>query len=148
MTKNLRWKLLAIIGVVALCVWAVYPPSQKVRLGLDLKGGVHLVLRVQTDDALRYETETRMSQLREDLVKGGAPNVTASALSPDAFQIANVPPEQDALLRQAATSVETLYDRESGTAGTYTFRLKPNVASHLRQETVDQALRDDRTPRQ
>ena len=141
MTKNLRWKLLAIIGVVALCVWAVYPPSQKIRLGLDLKGGVHLVLRVQTDDALRYETETRMSQLREDLVKGGAPNVTASALSPDAFQIANVPPEQDALLRQAATSVETLYDRESGTAGTYTFRLKPNAASHLRQETVDQELR-------
>jgi preprotein translocase subunit SecD len=116
MTKNLRWKLLAIIGVVALCVWAVYPPSQKVRLGLDLKGGVHLVLRVQTDDALRYETETRMSQLREDLVKGGAPNVTANALAPDAFQIANVPPEQDALLRQAATSVETMYNRESGTA--------------------------------
>jgi preprotein translocase subunit SecD len=141
MTKNLRWKLLAIIGVVALCVWAVYPPSQKVRLGLDLKGGVHLVLRVQTDDALRYETETRMSQLREDLVKGGAPNVTANALAPDAFQIANVPPEQDALLRQAATSVETMYNRESGTAGTYIFRLKPNIANQLRQETVDQELR-------
>ena len=141
MTKNLRWKLLAIIGVVALCVWAVYPPSQKIRLGLDLKGGVHLVLRVQTDDALRYETETRMSQLREDLVKGGAPNVTANALAPDAFQIANVPPEQDALLRQAATSVETMYNRESGTAGTYIFRLKPNIANQLRQETVDQELR-------
>ena len=62
MTKNLRWKFLAIVGVVALCAWAVYPPSQKIRLGLDLKGGVHLVLRVQTDDALRLETETRMQR--------------------------------------------------------------------------------------
>ena len=28
------------------------PAGQKIRLGLDLKGGVHLVLRVNTDDAL------------------------------------------------------------------------------------------------
>ena len=30
--------------------------TRKLKLGLDLKGGVHLVLRVQTDDALRIET--------------------------------------------------------------------------------------------
>ena len=53
MAKNLRWKVLIIVGVVALSVWSFYPPDQKVRLGLDLKGGVHLVLRVQTDDALQ-----------------------------------------------------------------------------------------------
>ena len=41
MSKNLRWKLLVILGVVALSVFAFYPPDQKVRLGLDLKGGVH-----------------------------------------------------------------------------------------------------------
>ena len=67
MAKNLRWKLLIIVGVVALAVLAFYPPSQKVRLGLDLKGGVHLVLRVQTDDALRLETETTAERLREQL---------------------------------------------------------------------------------
>jgi preprotein translocase subunit SecD len=41
MSKNLRWKLLVILGVIALAVFAFYPPDQKVRLGLDLKGGVH-----------------------------------------------------------------------------------------------------------
>ena len=56
MGKNLRWKLLTILAVVALSVFAFYPPDQKVRLGLDLKGGVHMVLRVQTDDALRLLT--------------------------------------------------------------------------------------------
>jgi preprotein translocase subunit SecD len=141
MNKNLRWKLLAIVGVIALCVWAIYPPSKTVRLGLDLKGGVHLVLRVQTDDALRYETETKMNSLREELVKSGAPNVTATALSVDAFQIANVPPDQEPMLRQAATSVEAQYNRESGTGGTYVFRMKPNVVNQTRQETLDQELR-------
>ena len=51
MNKNLRWKALAIFAVIALAAWMIYPIDKKVRLGLDLKGGVHLVLRVQTDDA-------------------------------------------------------------------------------------------------
>ena len=41
--------------------------AHQLKLGLDLKGGVHLVLRVQTDDALRVETETEMERLREEL---------------------------------------------------------------------------------
>jgi preprotein translocase subunit SecD len=141
MNKSLRWKILAIVGVVALCVWTVYPPSQKVRLGLDLKGGVHLVLRVQTDDALRLETETAMERLREELVKGGVANATATALAVDAFQVSGVPPNQDALVRQVATEIEATYNRESGAGGSYTFRMKPNVENQLRQETVEQALR-------
>ncbi len=140
MNKNLRWKILAILGVVALCIWTIYPPSTKVRLGLDLKGGVHLVLRVQTDDALRLETETSMTRIREALVKAGATAVTATAPSPTEFQVAGVPPEQDAVLRQAATEVEATYNRESGVNGTYAFRMKPNIANQLRQETVDQAI--------
>ena len=83
MNKSLRWRVLAIVAVVALGAWAIYPPAQKIRLGLDLKGGVHLVLRVQTDDALRLETETAMNRLREELVKAGAAGVTATALEPD-----------------------------------------------------------------
>ncbi len=141
MNKSIRWRFLAILAVVAICAWAVYPPSQKVRLGLDLKGGVHLVLRVQTDDALRLETETAMNQLREELVKNGASGVTATALSPSEFQIAGVPPEHDATLRQAATVAETTFNRESGAGGSYVFRMKPNIVNQVRQETVQQAIR-------
>ncbi|HEY6508185.1 MAG TPA: hypothetical protein VIY56_09230, partial [Vicinamibacterales bacterium] len=62
MNKNLRWRVITILVVVALGVWAFYPPGQKINLGLDLKGGVHLVLRVQTDDALKLETETTVER--------------------------------------------------------------------------------------
>jgi preprotein translocase subunit SecD len=141
MNKSLRWRILAIVGVIAVCAWAIYPPSQTVRLGLDLKGGVHLILRVQTDDALRLETETAMERLREELVKGGAASVTATAQSVNEFQIAGVTPDHDAQLRQSATEVEQTYDRDSGVNGTYTFKMKPNIANQLRTETVDQAIR-------
>ena len=70
MNKNLRWRLIVIVAVIALAVWAFYPPQQKVNLGLDLKGGVHLVMRVQTDAALRIETETTVERLRERAERG------------------------------------------------------------------------------
>ena len=136
MNKNLRWKLIAIIAVIVICAWAIYPPSKTVRLGLDLKGGVHLVLQVQTDDALRLETETEMARLREDV-----PGTTAEELSPTEFRINGVTAEKDAQLRAAATAVEATYNRESGVNGSYTFRMKPNIANQMRNETVDQAIR-------
>jgi preprotein translocase subunit SecD len=140
MNKNLRWKVLSILAVVVICAWAIYPPQQKVRLGLDLKGGVHLVLRVHTDDALRLETETAMERIRQDLVQAGATGVTATAVSPNEFQITGVPQAQEQLLRQLAAEIEATYDRLSGTAGTYTFRMKPNMVVRLRDEAVAQAI--------
>ena len=56
--KDIRWRLILIAAVIGLSIWSFYPPQTKIKLGLDLKGGVHLVLRVHTDDALRVETET------------------------------------------------------------------------------------------
>ena len=141
MNKNLRWKLIAILAVIVICAWAIYPPSQERPAGLDLKGGVHLVLQVQTDDALRLETETEMVRLRDDLVKGGVSGATAESVSPTEFRINGVPADKDAQVRAAATAVEATYNRESGVNGSYTFRMKPNIANQMRNETVDQAIR-------
>ncbi|MBN2097456.1 MAG: protein translocase subunit SecD [Candidatus Omnitrophica bacterium] len=49
MIKNLKWKALLVIMVVAWAVWMAYPPQEKVKLGLDLKGGMHLVLKVDLE---------------------------------------------------------------------------------------------------
>jgi len=139
MSKNLRWKVIVILGVVALSIFAFYPPDQKVRLGLDLKGGVHLVMRVQTDDALRLETQTTADRLAEQLKTA---NIAVGAITvPDAlsFGVAGVSAEQDAAFRAALTEVEVNYDRASG-AGGYTFTLKPNIVVQLREDTVNQAL--------
>jgi preprotein translocase subunit SecD len=139
MAKNLRWKLLTILAVVALSIFAFYPPQQKVKLGLDLKGGVQLVLRVQTDDALRLEVQTAADRLAEQLKNANVP-VSATVAGPTAFSV-TVPPEHDQAFRAspAVAEVELNYERSSG-AGNYTFTLRPNIAVQLREDTVDQAL--------
>jgi len=44
MRRFSRWVLLLVVVLIALSIWAVYPPGKKINLGLDLKGGMHLVL--------------------------------------------------------------------------------------------------------
>ena len=139
MAKNIRWKLLIILGVIALSVYAFYPPDQKIRLGLDLKGGVHLVLRVQVDDAVRLETQTAADRLREQLRTAGIPEATVTVASPTEFRVENVAADKDQAFRQLLTDIDILYNRSSG-AGAYVFTMRPNIAVQLRDEAVTQAL--------
>ena len=77
MNSNLRWKAIFVAAVIALCIYGLvglpdFPTSlttvkqnlsQRIRLGLDLQGGTHLVLQVQVNEAVRQETNQRVSQL-------------------------------------------------------------------------------------
>ena len=135
--KNVRNRLLVIAAVVALSVWGFYPPGEKISLGLDLQGGVHLVLRVQTDDALRVETDTTVERLRDTLTRAGVQYAKLESTSPTEFVVEGV--SDDAAFRTAASDIEINYERVAG-AGGYTFRMRPNVANQMRQDTVQQAL--------
>src|SRR5262245_23919523 len=151
---NLRWKLITIIAVtVIFAAVGVYPivaarygitqpkwlTDKMIKLGLDLKGGVHLVLRVQTDDALRIESEGEMERLRQTLQTAGV-NVTGlSLVDPTAFKVEGIKPDQDGAFRNAANEVSTNFERDSGVNGTYTFTMKPNIQLSLREEAVVQA---------
>lgn len=141
MQRNLQWKLLGIVAVTALAVWGVYPPADQIRLGLDLKGGAHLVLRVETDDALLVETETAAEQLGEQMSLQGMDAATAIPADATTIRVEGVPGERDAAFRQLSDErLAASYDREPGARGSYTFRMRGPVASSLREEAVRQAL--------
>jgi preprotein translocase subunit SecD len=137
MMKNLQWRIVVILAVIGLSVWAFVPPQDKVKLGLDLKGGVHLVLRVKTDDALKLETDTTVERLRDTLTRAGVAFTKIEGASPTEFRVEGI--QDDAAFRGQAADVETIYDRSSE-AGGYSYRMKPNVVNQLREETVAQAL--------
>ncbi|MFQ5834664.1 MAG: protein translocase subunit SecD [bacterium] len=48
MYRYSNWLMLLILGLIALAIWAIYPPGEKIHLGLDLVGGMHLVLKADT----------------------------------------------------------------------------------------------------
>lgn len=137
MKQNLRWRLIIIVAVIALSVWAFYPPGEKVNLGLDLKGGVHMVMRVQTDAALRLETETTVERLREALASANVAHTKLEVSGPTAFVVEGI--QNDQAFRQTSIEVDTVFARSAG-AGSYTYSIRPNIANQLREETVTQAL--------
>lgn len=49
MRKNIRNRILIILGVVLAAIYFTFPVQDHINLGLDLKGGMHLVLRVETE---------------------------------------------------------------------------------------------------
>jgi preprotein translocase subunit SecD len=156
MYKNLRWKLITVIVTFVLFfAVGVYPilaqryslpapawlKAQQLRLGLDLKGGVHLVLRVQTGDALKVFTTTTSEQVREAMRTAGVTYSSIGLESETAFRVEGVPADRDAEFRRIADEQAAQnYDRSSSTGGTYRFTLKPNIEADMREQTVVQAL--------
>lgn len=49
MSKGLRNRVLLIIVILLGCLYFTFPVEKRINLGLDLKGGMHLVLQVETD---------------------------------------------------------------------------------------------------
>ena len=141
MNRNVQWKLLAVVAVTAASASAIYPPADRIRLGLDLEGGVHMVLRVQTDDALRVESETAAEQLGEQLELQGITVASVAAVEPTVIRVEGAPGDRDAEFRRIADDqLSASYNREAGAGGAYTFTMRAPVESTLRDESVRQAL--------
>ena len=50
MTRNLKNRTFIILGIVVASLYFAFPVEKRINLGLDLKGGMHLVLRVDTSN--------------------------------------------------------------------------------------------------
>ncbi len=74
--NNLSWRVLAVFGVMIAAIIYVLPtiepsfwPHKKINLGLDLQGGMHLVLEVDTDKAVEGTIERIIQEIRSSLKK-------------------------------------------------------------------------------
>jgi preprotein translocase subunit SecD len=153
--KHMRWKVITVIGVFVLFfAFGVYPilasnyklpapqwlKDRQLKLGLDLKGGVHLVLRVHTDEALQIATTTTVEQVREALRTASVAVGSLTVTSPTTFRAEGVPQDRDAEFRRVVEElVAANYDRTPGAGGVYTFTMKPNIERDMREQTVVQA---------
>ncbi|MFA6321150.1 MAG: protein translocase subunit SecD [Candidatus Omnitrophota bacterium] len=80
MNRAQQWKLVGIIAIAVACLWLIWPPftikdkdgaviqKGKINLGLDLQGGMHVVLKVDTSklpvDARKDAVERAMEIIR------------------------------------------------------------------------------------
>jgi len=67
MHKELRWKIPLILFVVVGFFWMAWPLEEKINLGLDLQGGMHLVLEVEAEKAVEFSMEQRAEDIKHAL---------------------------------------------------------------------------------
>ena len=79
MPRNILYKLGLIVAVAAFSLFLSYPPEEQINLGLDLRGGIHLVLDVVVDEAVAGEVRTEMGRLIE-LLESESITVASSTL--------------------------------------------------------------------
>jgi preprotein translocase subunit SecD len=71
MRKNLPLRIGIVVVVLAASVFFLYPPRKTINLGLDLQGGIHLVLGVDVDKALEASVSREGDTIRSELEKKG-----------------------------------------------------------------------------
>ncbi len=71
MPRHLWLRIAVVVAVIVAAAWYLYPPRKTINLGLDLQGGIHLVLGVEVDKALAGAVERTAADLRAALDKKG-----------------------------------------------------------------------------
>src|SRR3989304_4374247 len=69
MRKEFYWKIVLILVVVVVSVWFAHPIKEKINLGLDLQGGMHLVLDVEAEKAVESTLDRYVMNLRDSFKK-------------------------------------------------------------------------------
>jgi preprotein translocase subunit SecD len=139
MQRKLMWRWLLIGVVTAAAIFFMWPADKKIHLGLDLRGGIHLVLQVNTQDAVRAEVDDAMERVRGDLTeKGFAPALLQRLSAGDGFELrpaANTPAKTlDKVIDDRL--LEFKVDRGVGITAT----LRPEVTRAIKDLAVRQGL--------
>ncbi|WP_109486634.1 protein translocase subunit SecD [Occallatibacter savannae] len=161
MKKNLKQKVVIIFGVLIVFLYGAFfgfdapnlggsdPLLKKltrhIHLGLDLQGGVHLILQVQVKEAVNTETDNTLARIEQDLK---AAKVSFSQVlkpdptKPELIRIEGVNPTQSGAAREVLDSkYSNEYDVAGGGAdGAFTVTMKPNIEKALDDRTVQNTI--------
>jgi preprotein translocase subunit SecD len=142
MRRQLGVRIALVVIVIAVSVWYLYPPAKTINLGLDLQGGIHLVLGVDVDKALEAQVERAGDTAKAELEKRGigVTRVERRGTSELVLQLGS-PQSWDAAVK---TTDEILgaFDRKDAdqAAGRLGLALKPSEAANIRELAVRQGL--------
>ncbi|MCG8460899.1 MAG: protein translocase subunit SecD [Holophagales bacterium] len=140
MDTNLTYRGLLIFAVVASASFSAYPADEKINLGLDLQGGMHLVVQVNTDDAIGAETENTMDALQRELEELDITGTQMEQLGTRSFQVSGVPADKVSEIRDDVLDVYLPgWEMTTEGGGRLRFELTAQEAGSIRQLSVNQA---------
>jgi preprotein translocase subunit SecD len=157
MNKNLTWKLALSVGTLLFFLFGIFripqewsgrgllaAMQQHINLGLDLKGGTHLILQVQVNDAVNVDSDNAVENLKQGMrtrkINYTEVSKPDAANNPDKIVVKGVAPEQRSDLQALVSDRLPEYDVASGANNTWTVAMKPSALTELKDRAVQQAI--------
>lgn len=157
MNKNLLSKLALILGILVVFLFGIFGIPQSfsgqglltaltnhIHLGLDLRGGTHLILQVQVNDAVNIDSDNAVEVLKEQLNKR---KIAFSDISkpdpqnnPGRVVLKGVPPDARKDLLEITSERLPEYNLTSGAENTFALTMKPEMLNDVKNKAVTQAI--------
>src|SRR5579864_1605856 len=159
MQKNLRTKTIVIVATILACIYGIVdlPTSagqlkanlaKNIRLGLDLRGGSHLVLQVQVQDAVKAEAVQTIERLKDELKKANIDfasmdnNEPNSVETVDTIQITikGIPVNKSTAFRTVITDHFPTWVMTAMNSTDYRLNIRPTELLALKRDTVERSI--------
>src|SRR6266478_797122 len=155
MNSNLKWKIIFIAAVIVICIFGLVgtpdtPKSlsamksnfaNRIKLGLDLQGGTHLILQVQVQEAVSQETDQTLDRITTLLRDKAVRYEEIRKLSDTQILVHNIAPEQAGTARNLISDQFPDWNLSPapGEPSGYLVTMSQTRIANIQQQTMDQA---------
>ena len=157
MNKNLTWKLVVIVGILLVFLAGIFgipkdwsgkgilaSITDRIHLGLDLRGGTHLILQVQVNDAVNVDSDNAIARLKEDMRtrKINYADITKPdpINHPEMIVVKGITPDQTSDFKSIVSDRLPEYNATSGAENSWTVQMKAQNLADLKNRAVAQAI--------
>lgn len=158
MRKNLNGKIVLILALLLIFFYGIFgipkgigadawkqALTSRIHLGLDLKGGTHLVLQVMVQEAVGAETDNAMARLQADLRQNG---IFAQAVlkpdpvrHPEIIEVQGTPPDRSSAVRNLLeTTYASQYSIAAGPNNSWTLTMLPAEVQAIEQHALQNSI--------
>lgn len=166
MNKNIRTRFIVIGALTLACIFILFGPwhkpkgavrtagdffkpsklkqnlAENIKLGLDLRGGTHLVMQVQADEAITYLTRNNVDKGKEELKKAGIQFTDVKSAAPGLIVVENPNTADHEKIKEKFYTFIPSDGWDASTSSSpssITFKLSTRYADQLRKEATEQA---------
>jgi preprotein translocase subunit SecD len=139
LNTKVLWKLVLIVAILVIFSVAIIPgvlSKEPIRRGLDLKGGTHLVMRVNVGDAVRLEVDQAMEALKSQAMKNSLPAPTARRVNDSTFVMVPPPGVGTEAYERIAKDYLPQFEQVRTADGAIQFRMKPQSVATIERDTI------------
>jgi preprotein translocase subunit SecD len=159
MQKNLLLKTGIIVAILLIFVYGMLGPKlfsgeglkaalqDRIHLGLDLKGGTHLILQVMVNDAVGAQSDHATEILKDELQKAKVNYADIGKVDnqPEKVVIKGVPLDASSTVREIVSDRLPEYDVVAGPENSWILTMKPQQLADLKDRTLEQSIEAIRT---